>query len=45
MNLILEIRAAEGGDHAKRLVKRQADIYKTHAQVRGLACSVVQDSL
>jgi len=27
MKLLIEIRAAEGGDHAKRLVERQADIY------------------
>jgi hypothetical protein len=27
MKLLIEIRAAEGGDHAKKLVEKQADIY------------------
>lgn len=34
--IIVEIRAAEGGDHSKRLVERQADIYSAFAARRSL---------
>lgn len=36
MRIILEIRAAEGGDHAKRLVKQQASIYTQYGARDGL---------
>lgn len=33
---IVEIRAAEGGEHAKRLVSEQLSIYMKVAERRGL---------
>lgn len=37
MNKIyVEIKAAEGGDHAKRLVEKQFEIYKKFARRRRL---------
>ena len=36
MNLIVEIRAAEGGEDAKQLVYEQAAIYAKYAKRRGL---------
>lgn len=36
MTLLIEIRAAEGGDDAKMLVRDQVDIYKRRATRRGL---------
>lgn len=36
MNVIVEIRAAEGGDDAKLLVREQLRIYNRRAQRRGL---------
>lgn len=36
METIVEIRAAEGGAHAKRLVREQAAIYAKWAKRRGL---------
>jgi protein subunit release factor A len=34
--MIVEIRAAEGGDHAKRLVEDQLSIYLKVVERRGL---------
>ncbi len=34
--VIVEIRAAEGGDHAKLLVTRQVKLYARYAERRGL---------
>ena len=34
--MIIEIRAAEGGDHAKRLVENQLSIYLKVVERRGL---------
>ncbi len=34
--MIVEIRAAEGGDHAKRLVTKQLGIYLKVCEKRGL---------
>lgn len=34
--MIVEIRAAEGGDHAKRLVEDQLSVYMKLAERRGL---------
>lgn len=34
--VIVELRAAEGGEHAKRLVYRQLKIYSKLAERRGL---------
>jgi len=34
--LVVEIRAAEGGDHAKRLIKDQLGIYERMMTRRGL---------
>lgn len=34
--LIIEIRAAEGGDHAKRLVEDQLSMYMKLCKRRGL---------
>lgn len=34
--LIVEIRAAEGGEHSKQLVARQAKIYAKLSERRGL---------
>jgi protein subunit release factor A len=34
--VLIEIRAAEGGDHAKRLVNTQANIYLAFGARRGL---------
>ena len=36
MSVIVEIRAAEGGDDAKLLVKKQLGIYQKLAERRGL---------
>jgi protein subunit release factor A len=36
MSVIVEIRAAEGGDDAKLIVKKQLGIYKKLAERRGL---------
>ena len=36
MNLLIEIRAAEGGDDAKLLVTEQFSIYARYALRRGL---------
>ena len=41
MRLLLEIRAAEGGDDAKLLVNDQAAIYLAYAQRAGAAACVV----
>jgi protein subunit release factor A len=41
----VEIRAAEGGDHAKRLKIRQADMYRAYCSRNGLACITVSDRL
>ena len=35
MRLMIEIRAAEGGDDAKLLVSEQARIYRNHARNTG----------
>jgi protein subunit release factor A len=43
--ITIEIRSAEGGDHAKRLVHRQADIYRAFARRNEMACVTVQDGL
>jgi len=40
MKLILEIRAAEGGDDAKLLVHDQASIYQRYASRNGLQVTV-----
>lgn len=42
MKLVLEIRAGEGGDDAKTLIRDQADIYAAYAVQAGLKCSVEQ---
>lgn len=42
MNLILEIRAAEGGDDAKMLVNEQASIYVNFAKRAGLTVSAME---
>jgi protein subunit release factor A len=34
--IIIEVRAAEGGDHAKKLVRDQVNIYFNHAKRRCL---------
>jgi protein subunit release factor A len=36
MSIIVEIRAAEGGDDAKLLVEEQFKIYRKRAERRGL---------
>jgi protein subunit release factor A len=36
MSLLLEIRAAEGGDDAKLLVEKQAAIYINYGKTHGL---------
>ena len=36
MKIMVEIRAAEGGDHSKKLVERQASIYLALAVRSGL---------
>ncbi len=36
MSVMVEIRAAEGGDDAKLLVREQLGIYKKRAEWRGL---------
>ncbi len=36
MSVIVEIRAAEGGDDAKHLVLTQLAIYRKRASLRGL---------
>lgn len=36
MKVLIELRAAEGGDHAKRLVKDQLGIYIAYAERSGL---------
>lgn len=36
MSVYVEIRSAEGGDHAKRLVLEQMDLYIRGASRRGL---------
>jgi len=35
-SVIIEVRAAEGGSHAKRLVNKMVDIYKNLAARRSL---------
>lgn len=35
-SVIIEIRSAEGGEHARRLVEDQLSIYLKHAGRRGL---------
>jgi len=44
-SIIIEIRAAEGGEHARRLVRRQADIYRAYAVREGLACQTLLERL
>lgn len=40
MSLLIEIRAAEGGDDAKALMEVQASIYLNYAKRTGLKTSV-----
>jgi protein subunit release factor A len=42
MKLVLEIRAAEGGDDAKLLVNEQAAIYLNFAKRTGLLVSALE---
>ena len=38
MNLIIEIKAGEGGKDAQLLVETQASIYTAYASVNGVIC-------
>jgi protein subunit release factor A len=42
MKLVLEIRAAEGGDDAKLLVGEQSSIYLNYAKRAGLLISAME---
>jgi peptide chain release factor 1 len=43
MGVIVEIRAAEGGDDAKRLVLEQFSVYAALCKNRGLACEITDE--
>lgn len=45
MKINIEIRAGEGGQDAKLLVKNQADMYLTYARLRGISARVVGSGL
>ena len=45
MKLIMEIRSAEGGEHAKLLVHKQRDIYKNYALKHNIEYGVVEESI
>ncbi len=44
-SIILEIRGAEGGAHAKRLVQRQAEFYRAYCLKNNLVCTTLSDRL
>jgi protein subunit release factor A len=44
-SVIIEIRAAEGGDHARRLVRRQANIFRAFCVLEGIGCETLSDRL
>jgi protein subunit release factor A len=41
MQLMIEIRAAEGGEDAKLLVAEQARVYQNYARLSGVALTIV----
>lgn len=43
MALVIEIRAAEGGDDAKDLVRVQSSIYLKRCERLGLAADIAED--
>jgi protein subunit release factor A len=44
MKLLLEIRAAEGGDDAKLLVEKQASIYQNYCAKHNLHVETIAES-
>lgn len=45
MKVLLELRAGEGGDDAKQLVRELGTIYITHAEKSHCTSDVVRESL